>query len=129
MKIHLLVLALFSAIPLVSFMSSSGEPIAHRAMLDPVIYEGKIANWSVLADGTVAVRLVGTRENKAFSLWFVTPASQTATTRFEHLVLDAVLAFVGPLKDVSVTVVSDSSNEDSGKSIKDALVLSSIGHR
>lgn len=44
------------------------------------------------------MRLDGTRESKEFSLWFATPASRTATTRCESLVLEAVLAVAGSLE-------------------------------
>ena len=128
MQTPLLVLALFTAFPMVAFLSSVGEPIAHRAVGNPVIYEGKITGWSVSADGTVAVRLAGTHASKEFALWFATPASRNATTRYENLVLDAVLAVSGALQSELVTVVTDNSNETSGKSVEDAMTLNSIAH-
>jgi hypothetical protein len=97
-------------------------------MGDPVVYKGSIEGWSVSSDGTVAVRLAGTHDSKEFLLWFATPASQNATTHFENLVLDAILAVNEPLKGESITVISDDSNKASGKSVEEALTLSSIGH-
>lgn len=128
MKTSLFVPILLCVVPIVSIMSSLLEPIPHRAMANPAVYEGKIAGWSVSVDGTVAVRLAGTREGEEFSLWFATPASRNATTRYESLVLEAVLACRGPGQHELVTVVTDSSNEASGKSVEQALALSSIGH-
>ena len=128
MKSLLLVAALVLAVPIASFIpGAAARATAAPSSLYDVAYQGKITGWSVAVDGTVTVRLEGTRDGEAFSLWFATPASRTSTTRYEDLVLEAVLAASGPLKDVQVTVLSD--NEDAGDSIEDALVLNSISQR
>lgn len=129
MKKLMLVPVLLCAVPAVSFLSPTVETVARPALVNPVAYEGTVVGWLVSVDGTVAVRLDGTHESKEFSLWFATPASRTATTRYESLVLEAVLAVSGPLKGELVTVVSESSTQDAGKSIEDAMTLNSIGQK
>lgn len=127
MKTLMLVPVLFCSVPALSSLSPTRETVVCPAPVNPVAYEGKVVGWSVSVDGTVAVHLNGTHESKEFSLWFATPASRTATTRYESLVLEAVLAVIGPLEDDLVTVVTDGSSKDHGRTLEDALTLNSIG--
>jgi hypothetical protein len=85
--------------------------------------KGVITGWSVLADGTVSIRLAGQPKDRDFELWFATPASRTATTRYEDLILEAVMALRRQKDPATVTVTSDTSNSESGERLADALPL------
>ncbi|MGE3171839.1 MAG: hypothetical protein AB7O97_04385 [Planctomycetota bacterium] len=100
--------------------------------------QGSVTGWSIRADGSVALRLrdlaaaaAGADDPASRALWFVTPPSQTSTTRFEELVLLAVLQLrvdpaAAPADAALVVVRGDVSNEVTGRSIEDAIPLLSI---
>lgn len=109
---------LFGALSISSAMPETAvQPLGDQA------YVGKVTGWSIAADGAVAVKLEGSLDKKAFALWFATPANLTDTTRYEDLVLAAVLALQGSLKDTPVTILSKDVRNDTGKTVEDALPL------
>jgi len=104
--------------------SNSHRNGSHRnGTVNQISRTGTITGWSITDDGTVSIRLEGQHDNREFKLWFSTPASRTATTRFENLILEAVLALGRTQGATTVTVGSETSNNESGGRLTDALPL------
>ena len=104
-------------------------PTENGAGADTIERTGTITGWSISADGNVYVRLEGRDDRERdFAIWFVTPASQSATTEFENLVLDAVLAITDRSKaPIEVAIRSNvGGNEVSGKTRERAMPLSGL---
>ena len=95
-------------------------------------YVGQITGWRIGKDGTVFFRLDSLDKNqRPRRLWFKTPPNQSATTRLERLILQAVLELQGITERAKVrrmvTVRGDDSN-DGGKTAADALELVWLEH-
>lgn len=91
--------------------------------------EGRIESWSVVADGTVYIRL-GPADSDRPSLWFKTPPDKTETTRFEDLTLDIVRHVEhaqGPRALIALS--ADPSPDEDGTALEKALPITSIGRR
>ena len=85
-----------------------------------VTFTGTVTAWSVSSGGTVALKLEGNQNDESFALWFATPADRNATTRFEELVLDAVLSLSS---DQDVTVTGEAGSSRTGKALDEAIDL------
>lgn len=85
---------------------------------------GKLSGWSVDATGQVAIRLTGNHEDEPYELWFATPPNRTNTTRFEELVVDAVLAHdMGPAGQSEITIMSQDEQGANGRSVESAFPI------
>lgn len=123
-KPSLLALAAAAALSLsfIAMRPASPAAVPRRAFV------GTVTGWSVDASGSVALRLATQKgDGEATPLWFVTVASRTSTTQFEQLVLDAVLALTHRGgESMRVTVLSDNSDGQSGRTVEDAKTLTAL---
>ncbi len=99
---------------------------------DKLARSGQIDAWCVRGDGTVLVRLAGVngagdgdeQQAERFAVWYMTPADRTASTRFEHLTLAAVLDVVP--REQQITIVSEAESQEQGATLADAVAIESI---
>jgi hypothetical protein len=117
------------ALMLTAFEALGSRGAADRAVVSPAAEElverrGRVSAWYVFADGTVAVRLDGHDKDQGFSAWFVTPADQTETTRFEHLMLATAMSLSSSSEPL--TIAYELNKEKVGKSIKDAIPIKAV---
>lgn len=88
---------------------------------------GTIDAWHVLANGTVAVHLVGQNKDQPFALWLVTPGDRTQSTRFEDQVLYTVFAFIASKQELTFSIgIRNEKTEKSGKTLKEAIPIEAM---
>jgi hypothetical protein len=122
-------LLLAPAVATVVLASLASSSVAHT----PTVIErkGAITAWSIAANGRVYLRLADLQQGGTTdSTWFVTPPNRTETTNLEEVVLEAVLSVRATpdrpnLTDrvPILTVRGDVSNQETGKSIEQAIPL------
>lgn len=69
-------------------------------------------------------RAEGTQDSKEFSVWYMTPADRTSSTRFEHLTLAAVLDLVP--REQEITLASAAKSDRRGATLNDAVAIEAI---
>lgn len=94
------------------------------APFEAIQHTGKIVAWQIAADGSVAMQVENREKTPATSPWFRSPADKTDSTRFEELMLEAVLRLAASKE--AVTVVYDADKERAGKTLEDAFPVASL---
>ena len=94
------------------------------AAVERVEKTGHVAGWHITPDGLVALRLDDPKARPPASTWFVTPANQTSTTRFEDLVVQSVIAMAA--NDGLVTITFEADKERVGQSLREAIPIVGI---
>lgn len=87
-------------------------------------HTGTIVAWHLAADGTVSVKLNDVERPTPEALWFRSPADKTDSTRFEELLLQALLPVAASERRLSV--VYDLDKERSGKTLEDGFPIVAV---
>ncbi len=104
--------------------TTTRDPAAQQ---EHVQYRGTVTGWSILADGTLRMRMLVGEDQQPRSLWFTTAPDLTETTQFEFMVLEAILESPhGDARGPRFTVRANTDEMANGESADHPLELISV---